>query len=158
MTLTFPYNYTCHNYAIFWHMALLYVANAALEDMDDPQWRSYFTLCLNCYADLFGTFRVAGGIVRSLLSIALRKGMMDGSEAQTLLQRVNDKSGDYETLKSISSGFVVDLNLAVTDRNAAQLEPLAELFDNLRLFHEFIDTEVPDAPGGIDSPLGGGGA
>lgn len=134
-------------------MALLYVANAALEDISDPHWRAYFTLCLNCYADLFGTFRVAGGIVRSLLSMALRKGMMNGGEAQALLQRVSNKGRDYEILTATSSGFVVDLNLAVTDRNAAQLEPLTELFDSLRLFHEFIHAEVPDGPlGGADPP------
>lgn len=124
-------------------MALLYVANAALEDVNDPQWRAYFNLCVTSYADLFGTFRVPEGIVRSLLSIALRKGMISGEEAQGALERVTAKKGrSYPVVKPTSSGFVVDLNLAVTDREGAQLEPLNELFDILRLFNEFIDPEV----------------
>ncbi|KAB5518105.1 hypothetical protein GE09DRAFT_915955, partial [Coniochaeta sp. 2T2.1] len=73
MSLGFRDTYTCSSYAIFWYTALLYVANAALEDAEDSQWRSYFNLCLTSYAELFGTFRMAEGIVRSLLYIALRK-------------------------------------------------------------------------------------
>ncbi|KAH8904140.1 hypothetical protein BR93DRAFT_169665 [Coniochaeta sp. PMI_546] len=143
MCLSFRDTYSCSSYAIFWHMALLYVANAALEDINDTQWRAYFNLCVTSYADLFGTFRVPEGIVRSLLSIALRKGMMSGEEAQGALERVAAKKGrPYPVVKPTSSGFVVDLNLAVTDREGAQLEPLNELFDSLRLFNEFIDPEV----------------
>ncbi len=146
MSLGFRNTYACSSYAIFWHMALLYVANAALEDVNDPQWRAYFNLCLTSYADLFGSFRVAEGIVRSLLSIALRKGMMSGEEVQAALQRVNAKGRRYPVAKPTTSGFVVDLNLAVTDRERAQLEPLNELFDTMRLFNEFIDPEVSESP------------
>ncbi|OIW25547.1 hypothetical protein CONLIGDRAFT_621354 [Coniochaeta ligniaria NRRL 30616] len=147
MSLGFRNTYDCSSYAIFWHMALLYVANAALEDINDPQWRAYFNLCLTSYGELFGSFRVAEGIVRSLLSIALRKGMMSGEEVQAALQRVNARKGRRDpVVKPTTSGFVVDLNLAVTDREGAQLEPLNELFDTMRLFNEFIDPEVTESP------------
>lgn len=129
-------------------MALLYVANAALEDARDPQWRAYFNLCLTSYAELFGSFSVTEGIVRSLLSIALRKSMMSGEEVQAALHRLKTKIGRrrHPVLKPTSSGFVVDLDLAVTDREGAQLEPLNELFDTMRLFNEFIDPDVSEMP------------
>lgn len=132
-------------------MALLYVANAALEDAKDPQWRAYFNLCLTSYAELFGSFCVTEGIVRSLLSIALRKSMMSGEEVQAALHRLKTKrSRRHPVLKPTSSGFVVDLDLAVTDREGAQLEPLNELFDTMRLFNEFIDPEVTEPPSAGD--------
>ncbi|KAB5585145.1 hypothetical protein GE09DRAFT_17115 [Coniochaeta sp. 2T2.1] len=138
ISLGFRDTYACSSYAIFWHMALLYVANAALEDVNDPQWRPYFNLCVTSYGDLFGTFRVAEGIVRSLFYIALRKNMMTLPEVQAALQRLASKKG-ASAPSPTTSGFVVDLNLAMTDREGAQLEPLNELFDDLRLFNEFMD-------------------
>lgn len=135
-------------------MAPLHVANAALEDTTDPQWRAYFTLCVNCYADLFGAFRVAEGIVRSLLSIALRKGAMSGAEAQGFMQRVYAKGLSHEMVgKANTATFVVDLKLAMTDRPAAKLEILAELFDNLSLFDEFIDANPPEIGTGVSMPV-----
>jgi hypothetical protein len=157
MLLGFRHTYGCSSYAIFWHMALLYVANAALEDISDPQWRAYFNLCVTSYGDLFGSFHVVEGIVRSLLSIALRKGMMSGTEASSILARATaKKSRTYPVVKLKSSGFVVDLNLAVTDRDGAQLAPLDELFDTLCLFNDFINTDVtPESPdvAGADSDV-----
>jgi hypothetical protein len=140
-------------------MALLHVANAALQDTTDPQSKAYFRLCVNCYGDLFMAFRVAEGIVRSLLSIALRKGAMTGAEAQALLQRVRGNGPRYQNLKTITATFVVDLNLAVTDREGAQVESLADMFDNLRLFDEFIYTDESEEPNlsGIEpSPVADG--
>ncbi|KAB5528009.1 hypothetical protein GE09DRAFT_975620 [Coniochaeta sp. 2T2.1] len=158
ISLGFRDTYTCSSYAIFWHMALLYVANAALEDVNDPQWRPYFNLCVTSYGDLFGTFRVAEGIVRSLFYIALRKNMMTLPEVHAALQRLASKKG-ASAPSPTTSGFVVDLNLAVTDREGAQLEPLNELFDDLRLFNEFMDIgpeagSIPVVDGSMFVPNG----
>lgn len=148
MLLGFRYTYGCSSYAIFWHMALLYVANAALEDISDPQWRAYFNLCVTSYGDLFGSFRVVERIVRGLLSIALRKGIMSGAEASSVLERVSAKKNrPSPAVNATGSGLVVDLNLAITDRDGAQLAPLDELFDTLSLFNDFIDADVvPKSP------------
>jgi hypothetical protein len=150
MLLGFQGTYGCSSYAIFWHMALLYVANAALEDVSDPQWRAYFNLCVTSYGELYGNFRVAEGIIRSLLTIALCKGMMGGAEAVAILERVMAPKSrvalPVAKLGSGAGGFVVDLNLAMTDRDGAQLVPLDELFDTLCLFNDFIETEATDEP------------
>jgi hypothetical protein len=137
LTIMFRATYPCAHYAIFWHVALLHVANAVLHDTRDSQWRAYFNLCVDSYADLFGAFRVAEGIVRGLLSVALRQGIVSGVEAQAYLSRVHANGVHHTSLENISASFVVDLKLAVMDHDAAQLDTLAKNFDDLALFDEF---------------------
>lgn len=111
-----------------------------MVDAKDPQWRAYFMLCVNSYADLFGAFRVVEGIVTSLLSMALRLRITDASEARALLARVHAKGKHIDTQR-ITASFVVDLNLAVTNRDGARLDSLCSGFDDLALFQEFTEVE-----------------
>ena len=137
----FRHTFPCASYAIFWHIALLHVANAALQDIADPQWRDYFLLCLNGYADLFVSFRVSEGIIKSLLSIALRLNIMTTAEAQALISRIHSSAMHHSNLEEVRPSFIVDLDLAVIDRSAAQLDTLCNSFDDLTIFKEFIATD-----------------
>lgn len=143
LAILFRYTYSCASYAAFWHVALLQIANAVVQDTEDPQWWAYFMLCLNCYADLYGAFRIAGGIAKSLLSVALRLKVITASEALALLARISERGIDDTNIQNISASFVVDLNLADADRVAAQLMSLNKSFEDLTLFGEFTEIE-PD--------------
>ncbi|POR32983.1 Nitrogen assimilation transcription factor nirA [Tolypocladium paradoxum] len=158
LTIVFRHTYSCASYAIFWHVALLCVANAVLQDTQDPQWRPYFMLCVNSYAVLFGAFRVAEGIVRGLLSIAVSQGSMRGAEARALAQSVQARGIHHTDIGRISTSFVVDLKLAITDRDAAQLEILSNNFDDLTLFDEFIAVEPAQLDKSLKLPDAGGGS
>lgn len=153
----FRYTYSCASYAIFWHVALLCVANAVLQDTQDPQWRPYFMLCVNSYSDLFGAFRVAEGIIRDLLSIAVAQGSMGGAEARALAQSVQARGIHHTDIGRISTSFVVDLELAMTDRDAAQLKILSENFDDLTLFDEFLAADPIEVGKSLQLPDPGGG-
>jgi plasmid stability protein len=138
----------CAKYAILWHMAPLYVANAALHNTHDPRWREYFMICVDSYADLLGAFRVAAGIVKSLLAIAIRHGAMSAAEARIILNQVLTKGTHHADVDDITAAFVVDLDLAVTQPFAARLKALAGKFDDITLFDEFttasVSLEMPD--------------
>jgi len=62
LAISFRRAYACASYAAFWHIGLLHIANGAVRDTRDPQWRAYFLLCVTCYTDLYGAFRVAGDL------------------------------------------------------------------------------------------------
>lgn len=152
LAVLFRYKFACAPYAAFWHTALLHVANAVMQDTEDPQWRSYFVLCLDSYAELYSSFRIAGGIVKSLLSIALRLKAITVSEAHALLAQVSEKGLHHTDIDDISASFVVDLNLVYVDRVAAQLTSLNKAFDDLALFGEFTEIE-PDTSAKGELPL-----
>ena len=143
LVVVFRYTYPCASYAVFWHVALLHVANAVLRDTSDPEWHRYLTLSLDGYADLFRAFPVAIAIVKSLLNVGMRLSVMEMAEAQEWINRVRNKGRHHTRLDNISASFVVDLNLAATDEKAAQLATLGSNFDDVSLFHELLHLE-PD--------------
>lgn len=150
LALVFRYTFACASYAAFWHVALMHVGNAALQCIEDPEWRSYFILCLDGYGDLFGAFPVAGAIAKSLLSMALRLSAITSSEARNLMARISEKGTHHPYTDQTSASFVVDLDLAVTDRAAAELAKLNNAFDDLVIFQEFTQlvasTETDGTP------------
>jgi hypothetical protein len=119
----------------------LHIANGVLRDTEDPQWRAYFLFCVNCYVDLYGAFRVAGGIIKSLLSIALRLRVITASEARSMMVRANENGTHHSNSTAISASFIVDLCLANADHESAQLMSLNSAFDDLALFGEFTEIE-----------------
>ncbi|KAK7993912.1 hypothetical protein PG989_007293 [Apiospora arundinis] len=137
LTVTFHSAFPCSGYTAFWHVALLYVGNAVLQDSSDPQWRQYLDLCVSGYADLYCGFRVAGGIAKSLLALAVRRGLITLAEAQALLSGVYAKGAHHTLAERINTTFVVDLSTAVSHRDASVLERLADTFDALAIFEEF---------------------
>lgn len=147
----FHSTYPCAQYAAFWHVAPLHIANAVLQNTSDPYWWPYFMLCLDSYADLYGAFRVAGAIIKSLLSIALRLRVITPSKAQALMAQVDEKGIHHSHDQSISASFIVDLDLADVDPLAAQLMSLSNSFDDMALFGEFTELETDTLVAGEDS-------
>jgi hypothetical protein len=137
LVIVFRHTFPRGSCAILWHIALLHVANWALHNTTDPQWQSYFTLCLDSFTDLFVGFRTSGGIAKSLVSIALRLGVMQPAEARGLIDQMYSSVTHNAALKQTGIGLIVDLDLALDDRKAAQIDNLCECFDN-SLLEEFI--------------------
>ncbi|KAH7376999.1 hypothetical protein B0T11DRAFT_25571 [Plectosphaerella cucumerina] len=140
-------NYTSSAYTMLWHTALIYVANAVLQDKQDPEWRFFFLLCIYGYESLRRSYRLAEAIGRGLLSMTLRNGDLSTREARQILQQLQERglsgaSGD------IRATFMVDLDLAMTDPVEAKVESLAHRFEEMALFQEFTNA------GGDDDELG----
>lgn len=130
---------------MLWHTALIYVANAVLQDTRDSEWRSYFLLCIYGYENLRQSYRVAEAIGRGLLSMTLRNGDLTPGEARQILRQLQERglsgiSGD------LRATFMVDLNLAMTDPDKAKVESLAHNFEDMALFQEFTNFASRPAP------------
>jgi hypothetical protein len=138
LVIVFRYTFSCARYVVLWHLGLLHVANAALADISNPQWRVLFNFVLGCYAYLSHAFPLVEGIVRGLMSMSLRDDALSTTEAQGFLDRIHSQRFQDHRPPPCSSAIIVDLALAVTDRNGAQARSLADMF----AFYEFIDPEV----------------
>ncbi|KAF3059905.1 hypothetical protein GL218_04941 [Daldinia childiae] len=130
--------------SILWHTGLLYLANAMLKDTSDPDRHLYLMLCLYGYESLSRPFRISEVIVQGLLSMTLKETDMSGSEAQRIVNelkegRLHGVREDFEH-KSRAT-FMVDLDLALKHPEQARAENLAEEFENLALFRDFLDQE-----------------
>lgn len=130
----FDCRYPSSTYGILWHVALLQVANAMVNELNDPDSLAYFLLCIACYRDLFTSYRVVLSIVKGLLLMARRKGVISGKTARLVLEELQNNGKHHATLDNIRATFVIDLDLALRDTRAAQVEALANDFDAMAIF------------------------
>ncbi|KAK2000066.1 hypothetical protein LX36DRAFT_741229 [Colletotrichum falcatum] len=129
-------SYPQSTFSIFGHSALVHVANAVASDTSNPEWRPYFLSCIRGYQNLYSSFTVAEVIAGGLLSMVVRKGAMDLAEASGLLQELRAKKN--QKLVGRATGlFVTDLDLAVTDREAARVDRMMERFEEMTVLDEF---------------------
>ncbi|KAI1772241.1 hypothetical protein F4818DRAFT_180178 [Hypoxylon cercidicola] len=131
-------------YSILCHTGLLYLANAILKDTGDPEWRIYLLLCIYGYESLSRPYRISEIIVQGLLSMTMRETDMTGSEAQKIINEVKEgrlDSAKDDFVDKIRATFMVDMDLSLIDPEEAKAENLAERFDSLALFQDFLNQE-----------------
>ncbi|KAK2007085.1 hypothetical protein LZ32DRAFT_542628 [Colletotrichum eremochloae] len=137
-------NYESSMYTFLWQSALIYVANAVLHETQDPGWRFYFLACIYGYEGLRTSYRIVEVITRGLLTMTLRDGDISTKEAQQLLKHIREAEVNHDK-EDVRATFMIDLDLAMTDPDAATVENLAERFEDIALFREFTtidDNEI----------------
>ena len=138
-------NYKSSAYTILWHTALIYVTNAVLYGTKEGNWYSDLMLCLYAYERLGRSWRVAGGIAKGLLSLALQKSDMPSRTARRILQELERKPTD-QLPEQIRATFMADLGLALHDPSSATVENLARQFEDNILLKDYTafleDSEV----------------
>ncbi|KAF9874332.1 C6 transcription factor [Colletotrichum karsti] len=141
IAITYLQNCPSASYSFLWQTALLYVANAALREsaqaIDSSEQRSDFRTCIIGYQKLQRCFRLPQAIVRGLLSMVLREGLMTSSEARAIIKDSEEKGKHHPLLEPILAPFVVDLDICVVDRSAALVDRLAAEFDEIAILNEF---------------------
>lgn len=131
--------YRSQQCSIFWHAALLYVANAVLNDPKDPERYLYFIICVDSYRNLFRSFVLFEGLVQALLTMAIDKHAITKREARLIDRKLRSLGHRPEGAKRARGGYIVDLDLAMTDNMAANVDTLADRFEDLAVFDEFTE-------------------
>ncbi|KAL3295642.1 C6 transcription factor [Colletotrichum asianum] len=146
------YLQTCASasYSFSWNTALLYVANAAFREpkqgIDGSERRSDVRTCIVGYQKLQKCFRLPQAIIRGLLSMVLREGLITSAEARAIIKDSEEKGKHHPTSDPILAPFVIDLDLCLVDREAALADRLAAEFDEIAILNEFtMVTETREA-------------
>ena len=126
-------------YSLFWHPAIMYVAIAVLKDTIDPEWRFYFLLCFRAYQNLYPCFLVVEGIMQGFLAIAVGSGSIDSAEASVLIQELRARRFSRKATDRSTGDFVLDLDLATVDRDAALINNLVDRFEEISAFIDFTE-------------------
>ncbi|KAI0158338.1 hypothetical protein GGR57DRAFT_460027 [Xylariaceae sp. FL1272] len=128
-------------YSILWHTGLIYLANGVLS-LGDPEWHLYLLLCIYGYERLNRPYRIAEMVTQSLLAVALRDTDMTSNEAKQVMLELKEHGVEHvkDDLKGqLRATFMVDLDLALTNPEAANAESLAGTFEELAIFQDFIN-------------------
>ncbi|KAI9163631.1 N-terminal fungal transcription regulatory domain-containing protein [Paramyrothecium foliicola] len=148
LTIDYRLNYKSSAYTILWHTALIYVANAVLQEKNNNGGEGglfFFLLCVYGYERLRRSWRVTESVTAGLLSMMLRKGDISGDMARRIMNDLQQKSlGDMPG--KIRATFMVDLDLAMSDPKSATAENLASTFEENALFRDYTNEFEEAAP------------
>jgi hypothetical protein len=97
-----------------WHTALLYVANAMLQGIEQEDWLVYFLLCLYGYEGLGKSFRVAEAMGRGLLSMAMCNGHLSGDHSRWIMADFQRRKLWDNVKGEIRATCMLDLDLAMS--------------------------------------------
>ncbi|KAF6821119.1 C6 transcription factor [Colletotrichum plurivorum] len=119
----------------FMNSGLFTLSLALLEDRGDPQWRSYFLLCIRCCRDLYASYPVFRNIVQAFLSMAMQKDALTAHESKEIMEWVEDNG--CHNAKGIESftTFIFDPTSAAASES--QINAMALKFDEMILLDEF---------------------
>lgn len=121
--------------SILWHAGMLYILNSILRSCPQVEAQFYFLLCMRGYQRLASCIPMAEGIVRSILSIAVREDVMLPADAKKLFAEINKETERLRVVgrKEFASAYPVDLALAAEDAHAGSLEELSRNFEAVTL-------------------------
>lgn len=131
-----------------WLPALIYVLNSLIRDARlspapnrTREWNFYFRACMLGLAKQLPFYPMTDKIIRGILSMAVRDGVMTGTEANKTLEDMRreagtdreDQLGEMITSSGLDGSFIVDLDLATSNAAAATADVLVDNFDNLSM-------------------------
>ena len=117
-------NYRSSAYTMLWHTALLYVANAVLQETGHDDWLFYFLVCLYGYERLRPSYPVSEAITEGLLTMSLRDDKLTAAMARRIRNELRKKDLGHVS-EEMNSTFALDLDLAVSEPNLASVDNLA---------------------------------
>ncbi|KAL8820213.1 MAG: hypothetical protein Q9191_007561 [Dirinaria sp. TL-2023a] len=122
----------------YWHPAPLAVANAMLKDTSYPHWRFYFWYSIYAFTGLSDRFPLFEMVVKGLVAMAVCKRVITRQEAVTAIQDMEGKIRAHREAYEINGqGILVDLDLAMKDKEAANIETLVDQFEETQMFRDY---------------------
>ncbi|KAL3300258.1 nitrate assimilation regulatory protein nirA [Colletotrichum asianum] len=151
LCLLFRLHYKKARFSGLWQTAVIYVANAMMQEAAQSniqhgrpgrEWRFYLDLCLAGLTDLCVSFSTSGAISRAVVGMALQNGGLKAAEANRVLVELKRLEMAHEEARLRLNGnaeatWVIDLDLALTDIEAARGQSLVQQFENMMLGGDF---------------------
>lgn len=123
-----------------WHMACLYLANNAIrspEAVPRSERLADLHLCLSGYKSLYPRYPIVFPIIKGLLRMALGSRLLSTREAREYVAQL-EMLNVYPVRAPAGICMMVDLDAALIDRPRADMDYVAQEFDDLVIFDELI--------------------
>jgi hypothetical protein len=136
LLLAFRISFPMAHYSILSQIVLIYVGNAVLlqeEGKEQSECQFYLRVCFAGLEDLYGSYRQVWGVMKGLLSMSLKRDAINPDEAERIMREMMILGQHHDNSEETTSSAIMDLELAVIDPSAAQVNCLAAQFDDLML-------------------------
>ncbi|KAH7113806.1 hypothetical protein B0J11DRAFT_140351 [Dendryphion nanum] len=135
--LLFQYTHICSPayYSLMSSGAIVYAANAIMNDLHDPERRAYVYFYVQM--GLRTNYRSLTDNSLAIVALAHDKGIITSTEAACFAKQVG-----HVGERGVGSGYIIDVERAGSDAVAANVDSLAERFQEITLFGEFTEGVV----------------
>lgn len=129
------------SHTIAWIHGPLYVASSIISYEHQRSQRSSLTLCMQAFSKLLDSHAVVSSFVKGLYGMAVEAGVLTATEARDQWDNISTQRSIPHRLGHSETSVVIDQDLAMEDRAAAVGDKLAEAFDELMLFEDYVDLD-----------------
>lgn len=120
--------------------ACLYIANAAVRNPSDPDWKFYYLLSMSGYLNLTAKYPFTRVLFTSLLSIAVSRGRMPITAAKRLHDQMVAVTSESDSDRVLANGkLVVDQKPAMNEVKSAHMNLLADELAFKMACNEFLE-------------------
>ncbi|PVI00984.1 nitrate assimilation regulatory protein nirA [Periconia macrospinosa] len=131
----------CYSVCGWINAACLQISNAVLRDAaNDPSWQFYFRLCFHYWKRTYPRYRTMLHVAQGVMSLAIDRGAIKSSEAKALIEELSLVGKHHKIVESVVLASRVDLWLAMSDPKQANMDAIAQRFEEAMMFEELIST------------------
>ncbi|KAI9170621.1 pantothenate transporter liz1 [Paramyrothecium foliicola] len=132
-------------YCSMYSLAILTVSSAVINEQADPASRFYFLLCARHCEELYIRYPVYKDILEGFLALAIGSSVISTTEAMTILNALRAYASHHEPKGETAGSFTIDFKSALEDRQTASAQALAQKFNDLTIFEQFVEEEQASA-------------
>ncbi|RYC81304.1 hypothetical protein BFJ63_vAg15801 [Fusarium oxysporum f. sp. narcissi] len=127
-----------NSYMPYINISLIHIANTICKETNDPTSKFYFFLCIRYWQHLYVGYPIFGEVAQAFLTMAINNGLITNREAKRLMAEVKGQGRHHGLADAgISTSLIVDFDLAMTNRSEADVQAVAQKFEEVALFDEF---------------------
>ncbi|KAI9163684.1 Conidial development protein fluffy [Paramyrothecium foliicola] len=130
-------------YSPLFNTAVLHVSNVVLRNTEDPSWRFYYLLCMAYWKEVYARHPVMGKIVQASLSVAMSRGSLTSTEAQSLMVELQQRARHQE-LGKLALTCIIDYDRAISGQSGSRAHELAQKFTELTMFEDLTTGEFTE--------------
>ncbi|PNP61231.1 hypothetical protein FNYG_14035 [Fusarium nygamai] len=139
LVLDYTTSYDPRFYNFILNGAVLHVFHATLQSKDTLGWRFNVALCMGWMKEIFIRFPVIGKVAQAYMAIGMGSGMISNKEAREFMQDLQ-RRGQHKDMGDITALCIVDFEVAMTSKHDGRAQEVAQTFEELAFFDEFIIT------------------
>ncbi|KAF5628904.1 conidial development fluffy [Fusarium sp. NRRL 52700] len=127
-----------NSYMPYINISLVHIASTICKEINDPTAKFYFLLCVRYWQHLYVGYPLFGDVAQAFLTMAINNGLITNREAKRLMAELKGQ-GEHHGLEDagISTSLIVDFDLALTNKEEANVQAVAQKFEEVALFDEF---------------------
>ncbi|KAI9151383.1 hypothetical protein HJFPF1_08585 [Paramyrothecium foliicola] len=121
--------------------AVLHTIYILFQNKDTLEWDFNLSLSMSWLKELFVRFAVMGKVAQAYMTLGMDSGMITSAGAQAFMEDLHH-CGRQHNLADVAVSCIVDFEVAMSSKSGGRAQQLAQKFDEMALFHEFIQSEV----------------